>query len=185
MKNVFASNHELAIAWVLQLQSHGRTSTDNFSFSGPDLYSYLANIARLVETPRGDVVALFSTERWLVPGTDQYSRTTPSKHMPPAMRAVWHYHIRDFHVPSLAATPDASRDAMSVTLDRMIADVASARTKDGREQRRGWVFNYANTCNEFCEAFGLARFYVVDSAGLGLEFDTRPMEVIPEDYHVL
>lgn len=57
-----ASSKQMAAAWVAQT---GKTkNASSGSYSGPCLYSYRTMIGRLVETPKGGMVALFTTSKF-------------------------------------------------------------------------------------------------------------------------
>lgn len=80
MKTVLRDNATVAHYWAHQLQPEGRTSTNNFSFVGPKLYSYQTCIGFL----DGETVILTNKS---------YSMTTSSKHQPAARSAVSHLQL--------------------------------------------------------------------------------------------
>lgn len=84
---------QVAHLWANQSQDNARTSTGNFWFQGPALYSFRTPIAALWPAARGARVALVQSR--------QYSMRT-AKHRNDACRAL-RGNVRNFHVPSIGA----------------------------------------------------------------------------------
>lgn len=82
---------QCAHVWAQCNQDSGHNASNSVSFFGRLFYSYNTPIAHILDTPRGERVALVSAEG--------YSMTTKSKHLTAVRRAVRGAVAADFTVP--------------------------------------------------------------------------------------
>src|SRR3954452_20181905 len=89
MTRTVVNNSQVPHLWANQSQDHAK-GNGSISFSGRSLYSYAAEIGRLVDAPNGGRVALLISRTW---------SPTTSSHQSAARSAV--SHLTRFSVPHL------------------------------------------------------------------------------------
>ena len=142
IKRVFRA-YMVAHLWANQSQDSARTSSGNFSFDGPDLWSYSTKIGRIYTLADGSKVALLSSR--------DYSKTT-AKQITYAERATSYPTYR---------VPNPITDLESCHLDNwqhLRAEMLAALGKAKRARTSGqWHLETAeklrNQCNAYRAAF--------------------------------
>lgn len=136
MKKVF-SNSELAHAFALQNQDHGRTTNNSFYFYGDSLFSYGSHfcIAKFVDS---DTV-LFTTQT--------YSNTT-AKHMSYSAHAL--SHKRKIYCPYPRGTHQENFDWWDIKVDQKLNDLSKCRKP---EPHLHTLAHFQSQIETYCEWF--------------------------------
>ena len=140
------SSREVVHLWAHQVQDHARNSSRSVSFNGPSLYSYRAEIARIVDAPTGKV-ALHSSHRWSI---------TTARHQLDARRAI-PGSVVSFAVPNLGTS--ASYHAANLAYFREQREASLGRAQRARiygDSYRAQAATMAQRAGRYCEVFTLS-----------------------------
>jgi len=150
MKHVY-NNSELAHVWVHDWRrlGNGRNSTDSFYFQQNTIYSYGPHfpIARIVDMPNGDTVALFTT--------DTYGNTT-AKHIGNTYSAL-QGNMPIYRVDNVK--PNSEREhlgnwrGLRSELNAVRNRIRQAKTISDHDIN--YAVEKANHANEYAERFGI------------------------------
>lgn len=132
MKTVFDKS-TVAHIWASQSQDCGRTSSDNFSFTGPKLYSYAQPIAYILD--REHYVLGEDRKTIVLLNSSSYSMTT-NRHQSLARQASRHF--RQIYVPGLSENMlyGINRAGLSDAIAAIMEDVKSAASDAARPRIR-------------------------------------------------
>jgi hypothetical protein len=160
MARTVVRNSEVPHLWAHQTQDHAR-GNGSISFSGKSIYSYAAEIGRLVTAPNGETVALLIDRTW---------SPTTSGHQSAARGAV--SHLPHFTIPDLHGNHAKNLAALIANYRSTIDTLFRARKLPSE-----WQLNHARE-----QAGDATRYAEV--------FDLPAPEVFPEtdrkavlDYH--
>lgn len=145
MTKTVVNNSQVPHLWANQSQDHAKGG-GSISFSGRSIYSYEAEIGRLVDAPDGSRVALLISRRWSV---------TTSSHQSRAASAV--HHLVHFTVPRLDVSAHAHAENMAYLVKEYSDRIASL--KRSRNAPDDYQYTYssdaANSAFSYALAFGL------------------------------
>ena len=131
--------------WANQSQADARNKQGNFSFRGPSIFSYAAEIARHVQVD-GNRAVMVSAGTWSV---------TTSGHQSLVRRSLGKVQV--FHVADLDSTPDA-HDRNFIRYAETIHDELgkAKRARKYRDSYLGSVLHVAEEANAYAAFFGLS-----------------------------
>lgn len=158
MKTV-VTNAMVAHLWAHQSQDTARSGNGNIWFEGATLYSYRTPIANFVTTPRGERIALVSSQG--------YSPSTGG-HLHDVESALGHGDNRvapSFHVPYVGMTggisPRPDGDIHELNAASLLADynrsiVSARRSRDPlSEWNRDYIHGKLTIVQQYIETFGV------------------------------
>ena len=127
MRHVYDSQM-IGHLWANQSQVHARNKQGNFSFDGPSIFSYRAEIARFVLVG-GDRAVLIADRKWSV---------TTAKHQTLARRAlgnVQRFHVLDLGNQWRAADHDCNRDHYAAKIADLLGKRSEPEVRDWLPER--------------------------------------------------
>ncbi len=163
MRHVYDSSM-IGHLWANQSQGDARNKQGNFSFRGPSIFSYNAEIARIVTNDRSDRAVMIADRSWSV---------TTSRHQSLARRAlgnVQRFHVLDIGNKWQPSDHDCNRDHYADKIADLLGKAKRARKY--RDSYLGSVLNVAEEANAYAAFFGLEWRLGGDLAEIEAQRDT-------------
>jgi hypothetical protein len=149
MRTMF-TNSMVAHVWAQMNQPHGRNSSSSMHFDGSVAYSYRQPVAHIVRTPRGETVALFTSEKFSV---------TTSGHVTDYRRAASQYPA--FTVPDLLLGQFHTDSLFKHDANLAYFKARYEKERDALMRAPAWRLNdrtlreLAHQQTDYCDAFGI------------------------------